>query len=190
MDCSPPGSSVHEILQARILEWVAMLLQGIFLTQGSNLISCSSCTASGFFTTEPLGMLEGSCTSLQRVLLPLVTHEIESQMRAAVIFPGAQRPSWRNGGGSGPQKRPIFKKSYSFGFFFPSGSNSRNTGTPICLFGTYLPSLTFSSKPRLEHKAWRVGAQKWGRRRGASRGVPSPFLLCLTGFQENQGVSG
>ena len=22
MDCSPPGSSVHEILQARILEWV------------------------------------------------------------------------------------------------------------------------------------------------------------------------
>ena len=24
MDCSPPGSSVHWILQARILEWVAM----------------------------------------------------------------------------------------------------------------------------------------------------------------------
>ena len=24
-DCSPPGSSVHGILQARILEWVAML---------------------------------------------------------------------------------------------------------------------------------------------------------------------
>ena len=24
MDCSPPGSSVHRILQARILEWVAM----------------------------------------------------------------------------------------------------------------------------------------------------------------------
>ena len=24
MDCSPPGSSVHEVLQARILEWVAM----------------------------------------------------------------------------------------------------------------------------------------------------------------------
>ena len=23
MDCSPPGSSAHEILQARILEWVA-----------------------------------------------------------------------------------------------------------------------------------------------------------------------
>ena len=24
MDCSPPGSSDHEILQARILEWVAI----------------------------------------------------------------------------------------------------------------------------------------------------------------------
>ena len=37
--CSLPGSPVHGILQARILEWVARsLLQGIFLTQGSNLL--------------------------------------------------------------------------------------------------------------------------------------------------------
>ena len=35
MDCSPPGSPVHGILQARILEWVA-LLQGIFLTHRSH----------------------------------------------------------------------------------------------------------------------------------------------------------
>ena len=34
MDCSPPGSYVHGILQARILEWVAM--PSWFLTQGSN----------------------------------------------------------------------------------------------------------------------------------------------------------
>ena len=26
MDCSPPGSSVHEIFQARVLEWVAISL--------------------------------------------------------------------------------------------------------------------------------------------------------------------
>ena len=39
MDCSPPGSSVHGILQARILEWVAMpSSRGIFpRDQGSNL---------------------------------------------------------------------------------------------------------------------------------------------------------
>ena len=47
-DCSLPGLSVHGILHARILEWVAIrfsrgsswphsLLQGIFLTQGPNL---------------------------------------------------------------------------------------------------------------------------------------------------------
>ena len=35
MDCSPPGSSVHEVLQARILEWVAISFsREIFLTQG------------------------------------------------------------------------------------------------------------------------------------------------------------
>ena len=37
-DCSPPGSSVHGILQARILEWVAVpSSRGIFPIQGSNL---------------------------------------------------------------------------------------------------------------------------------------------------------
>ena len=37
VDYSPPGSSVYGILQARILEWVAIpLLQGIFPPQGSN----------------------------------------------------------------------------------------------------------------------------------------------------------
>ena len=36
MDCSLPGSSVHGILQAKILEWI-VLFQGIFPTQGSNL---------------------------------------------------------------------------------------------------------------------------------------------------------
>ena len=33
VDCSPPGSSVHGIFQARILEWAAIY----FPTQGSNL---------------------------------------------------------------------------------------------------------------------------------------------------------
>ena len=38
MDYNLTGSSVHGVLQARILEWVAIfLLQGIFSTQGSNL---------------------------------------------------------------------------------------------------------------------------------------------------------
>ena len=37
VDYSPPGSSLHEILQARILEWVAISSsRGIFPTQGWN----------------------------------------------------------------------------------------------------------------------------------------------------------
>ena len=38
VDCSLPGSSVHGISQARILEWVAISFsKGIFPTQGPNL---------------------------------------------------------------------------------------------------------------------------------------------------------
>ena len=38
MDCSLPGSSVYRLLQARILEWIAMpSSRRIFLTQGLNL---------------------------------------------------------------------------------------------------------------------------------------------------------
>ena len=37
MNCTPPGSFVHAISQARILEWFFCLLQGIFPTQGLNL---------------------------------------------------------------------------------------------------------------------------------------------------------
>ena len=46
VDCSPPGSSVRGISQARILEWVAIFLfQGVFPTQGSNphLLSLLHC---------------------------------------------------------------------------------------------------------------------------------------------------
>ena len=38
MDYSPPGSSVHGVLQARILEWVAIpSSKGFFPVQGLNL---------------------------------------------------------------------------------------------------------------------------------------------------------
>ena len=41
MDCSPPGSSVHGILQARVLEWGAIAFSNYMCT--SNLIMLSSC---------------------------------------------------------------------------------------------------------------------------------------------------
>ena len=53
MDYSPPGSSVHGISQARIVEWVA-----ISFSQGSSQSGdqiYASCITGGFFTTEPPG---------------------------------------------------------------------------------------------------------------------------------------
>ena len=54
MDCSLPGSSVHGILQARILEWVAIhFSRRIFPIQGSN--SCFLQCRRIFLPTEPPG---------------------------------------------------------------------------------------------------------------------------------------
>ena len=48
MDCSPPGSSVHEIFQARILEWVAIsFCRGFSQLRDRTQVSC---TAGRFFT--------------------------------------------------------------------------------------------------------------------------------------------
>ena len=57
MDCSPPGFSVHGIIQEGILEWVA-----IFSSRGSSLArdrTHISCTAGGFFTSELRGKPQG-----------------------------------------------------------------------------------------------------------------------------------
>ena len=44
IDCSPPGSSVHGILQAGILEWLAMpSSRGSFQTRDWTIVSCVSC---------------------------------------------------------------------------------------------------------------------------------------------------
>ena len=42
MDCSPPGASVHGVLQARILEWVAMpSSRGSSQLRDRTWVSCS-----------------------------------------------------------------------------------------------------------------------------------------------------
>ena len=48
MDCSPPGSSVHGLLQARILDWVAIpFFRGSSQPRDRTWVSC---TAGRFFT--------------------------------------------------------------------------------------------------------------------------------------------
>ena len=53
MDYSPPGSSVHEVFQARIREWVAMTPPGDFPIPG--IVPMSPALAGRFLTTEPPG---------------------------------------------------------------------------------------------------------------------------------------
>ena len=55
-DCSPPGSSVHGILQVRLLERVATpSSRGSSLPRDRTHISCVSRITGGFLSTEPPG---------------------------------------------------------------------------------------------------------------------------------------
>ena len=66
MDCNPPSSSVHGILQGRILEWVAMpSFRG---SSGPRDRTCVSCIANGFCTAELPGK------PLLRVYMILICH--------------------------------------------------------------------------------------------------------------------
>ena len=56
MDCSPPGSSVHGISQARILEWVTIPFSRVSSpSRDWTCISQVYCLAGGFLTSEPPG---------------------------------------------------------------------------------------------------------------------------------------
>ena len=55
MDCSPPGSSIHGILQAKVLEWFAIPSPGNLLNTG---IEPESPAFTGrLFTAEPPTMV-------------------------------------------------------------------------------------------------------------------------------------
>ena len=53
MDCSPPGSSVHGILQARILEWLPFPSPGDLPDPG--IVPVSPALEADAFTSEPSG---------------------------------------------------------------------------------------------------------------------------------------
>ena len=68
VDCSPPGSSVHRIFQARILEWVTISSsKGSSRHRDRTCDSCVSCITGGFFTTElPGKSIHYNCLILPR----------------------------------------------------------------------------------------------------------------------------
>ena len=54
MDWSLPGSSIHGIFQAKMLEWVAISYsRGSSWSRDGTHVSCISCLAGGFFATMP-----------------------------------------------------------------------------------------------------------------------------------------
>ena len=57
MDCSPQGSSIHGILQARILEWIAISFSRDLPDPGIETVSC---IAGRFFTIWAIGKSSSS----------------------------------------------------------------------------------------------------------------------------------
>ena len=94
MDCSPPGSSVHGISQARILEWVAISFSSRsswLKDQTASLVS--SALAGGFFTTGPPG--KPLYTSTWHLLfwdsITSIDIKVSSVIVSPTLSPGIQR---------------------------------------------------------------------------------------------------
>ena len=69
MDGSPPGSFVHDISQARILQWVAISFSRRFSWPRDK--THISCLAGGFFTTEPPGKPQFNVSSTNLLIVHL-----------------------------------------------------------------------------------------------------------------------
>ena len=88
LDSSLPGSSVHGILQARILEWVAVsLLQNIFLIQELklHLLSLLSWEADSLPNMPPRKSLD-ACTFLSSLLLFIIELQSSLYTKSAAVF--------------------------------------------------------------------------------------------------------
>ena len=88
--CSLPGSSLYGILQARILEWVAISFsRGSSQPRNRTRVSCGSCSAGWFFTAEPPGKLEFIFNQIQiwprfRYWNSLLAHSSQSSNMASL----------------------------------------------------------------------------------------------------------
>ena len=78
MDCRPPGSTVHGILPARILEWVA-LLQRRDQTQ-------VSCTSGRFFTIWATREALDSILKSRDITLPTKVHLVKAMVFPVIMY--------------------------------------------------------------------------------------------------------
>ena len=94
VDCSPSDSYVHGILHTRILEWIAILLQGIFLTQGLNL-GLLHCRQILYHLRY-----QGSCPNCQakvnKLLVKVYFTAVDNQNLPVYKLMGAQQAGFQN----------------------------------------------------------------------------------------------
>ena len=87
VDYSPPGSSVHGILQARILEWVAILFSRESFQLRDQTHIFVSCIAGGFFTCWAI--------SEALTLIPMIRRSIWNPARADFFTHFLLADNWR-----------------------------------------------------------------------------------------------
>ena len=76
MDCSPPGSSVHGIFQARILEWVSISFsRGFSWPRDQTCVSCVSCIEGSFTSWDTR---EATKHSIAILFYCLLSHSVFS----------------------------------------------------------------------------------------------------------------
>ena len=90
MDNSPSDSSIHGILQARILEWVAIpSSRGSSRPRDQTHVSCSSWLAGGFFTTW-----EARLPHMNYKYYPLILRSVTDLLRS---YQPHSMPAWEIG---------------------------------------------------------------------------------------------
>ena len=86
MDCSPPGSSVHGILQARILEWAATFPSpGDLFNPGTEPVS-PALEADSLPSEPPVSLYTDKKMMQVMILLCRKTHQGEEKVNAAALL--------------------------------------------------------------------------------------------------------
>ena len=99
MDYSLPGSSVYGILQARILEGIAIsILRRSSQPRDPTWVSCGSCIADGFFTAEPQGKPHPSPCCCCCQVASVVSNSVQPHRRQPTRLPRAWDSPGKNTG--------------------------------------------------------------------------------------------
>ena len=125
MDSSLPGSAVHGISQARILEWVPISFSGDLTNPGVE--PRSPALAGGFFTSEPLGNLGELCPGPVShpffvtflVWPPAPGHWTTLVAQAVKCLPTMQETRFQSLGGEDPLEKEMATHSSTLAWRIP-----------------------------------------------------------------------